>query len=125
MGFTTGVAGFYPFTCGCNRLQSVVPGKSLSFVLKFLPDASANPNRNCPACGKPLNGRVDKRFCDDYCRNGYNNQLKSASNNLVRNINNALGKNRRILKSLLQKVKKQQKSIKKNYSDWVPVQIHY
>ena len=57
--------------------------------------------KNCLACGKPLKGRVDKRFCDDYCRNSYNNQLKSAGNNLVRNINNALGKNRRILESLL------------------------
>ena len=57
--------------------------------------------KNCLACGKPLKGRADKRFCDDYCRNSYNNQLKSASNNLVRNTNNALGKNRRILESLL------------------------
>src|SRR5437868_15191656 len=57
--------------------------------------------KTCLACGKPLRGRADKRFCDDYCRNSYNNQLKSASNNLVRNINNALGKNRRILESLL------------------------
>jgi hypothetical protein len=57
--------------------------------------------KNCLACNKPLKGRADKRFCDDYCRNSYNNQLKSASNNLVRNINNTLGKNRRILESLL------------------------
>ena len=57
--------------------------------------------KTCLNCGKPLKGRADKRFCDDYCRNSYNNQLKSSSNNLVRNINNALGKNRRILESLL------------------------
>ena len=57
--------------------------------------------KTCLTCGKQLKGRADKRFCDDYCRNSYNNQLKSASNNLVRNINNALGKNRRILENLL------------------------
>ncbi|MBL7743499.1 MAG: DUF2116 family Zn-ribbon domain-containing protein [Chitinophagaceae bacterium] len=57
--------------------------------------------KTCLACGKPIKGRSDKRFCDDYCRNAYNNQLKSATNNLVRNINNALGKNRRILENLL------------------------
>jgi hypothetical protein len=57
--------------------------------------------KTCLTCGKPLRGRADKRFCDDYCRNSYNNQLKSASNNFVRNINNALGKNRRILENLL------------------------
>jgi hypothetical protein len=56
--------------------------------------------RLCLSCGKPLKGRTDKKFCDDYCRNNYNNQLKSATNNLVRNINNALGKNRRIMESM-------------------------
>jgi hypothetical protein len=47
-----------------------------------------------------VKGRTDKKFCDDYCRNNYNNQLKSNKINLVRNINNALGKNRRILEGL-------------------------
>ena len=51
----------------------------------------------CLNCDKPVKGRTDKKFCDDYCRNNYNNQLKSNTINLVRNINNALGKNRRIL----------------------------
>lgn len=58
-------------------------------------------SRQCLACDKPLKGRSDKKFCDDYCRNNYNNQLKADSNNLVRNINNALGKNRRILESTI------------------------
>jgi hypothetical protein len=54
----------------------------------------------CLNCDKPVKGRTDKKFCDDYCRNNYNNQLKSNTINLVRNINNALGKNRRILENL-------------------------
>ncbi len=54
----------------------------------------------CLNCSKPVKGRTDKKFCDDYCRNNYNNLLKSNTTNLVRNINNALGKNRRILESL-------------------------
>ena len=57
--------------------------------------------RLCLDCDKPFKGRADKKFCDDYCRNNYNNQLKAGSNNLVRNINNALIKNRRILECLL------------------------
>lgn len=57
--------------------------------------------RACLACGKPVQGRVDKKFCDDYCRNTYNNQTKASSNNLVRNINNALKKNRNILEAIL------------------------
>lgn len=42
-------------------------------------------------------GRSDKKFCSDLCRNAYNNKLNADSNNLVRNINNTLRKNRRIL----------------------------
>jgi len=55
----------------------------------------------CLLCGKVLKGRSDKKFCDDYCRAAYNNDLKSAANNYIRNVNNALGKNRRILENLL------------------------
>lgn len=57
--------------------------------------------KNCLVCNKTIRGRVDKKFCNDYCRNGFNNQLKSGTNNLVRNTNNFLGKNRRILESVL------------------------
>lgn len=57
--------------------------------------------KTCLFCEKPVKGRSDKKFCDDYCRAAYNNELKSASNNYIRNVNNALGKNRRILESLL------------------------
>ncbi len=43
---------------------------------------------------------MDKKFCDDHCRNAYNNRINKDSNNLVRNINNRLRKNYRILESL-------------------------
>jgi hypothetical protein len=58
---------------------------------------------NCLDCGEPLKGRIDKKFCDDYCRNHYNNiqKAKSTQNNAVRMINNFLLRNRRILESLL------------------------
>lgn len=55
----------------------------------------------CLNCGKTIQGRSDKKFCDDFCRNNYNNQLKSTSNNYIRNINNALKKNRNILDTIL------------------------
>jgi len=57
--------------------------------------------KTCLSCGKAVKGRSDKKFCDDYCRAAYNNDLKSAANNNIRNVNNALGKNRRILENLL------------------------
>ncbi len=56
---------------------------------------------HCLTCSKLVKGRTDKKFCDDYCRNSYNNHLKAFTNNCVRNVNNALRKNRRILESLL------------------------
>lgn len=57
--------------------------------------------QQCLSCQKPVKGRVDKKFCDDYCRNNYNNTLKGTTNNTIRNINNALRKNRRILEEVI------------------------
>ncbi|MDX9932921.1 MAG: hypothetical protein AB7V36_11575 [Bacteroidales bacterium] len=54
----------------------------------------------CLECGEPLLGRADKKFCSDQCRNTFNNRMNSDSINLVRNINNQLRKNRRILTEL-------------------------
>ena len=62
-----------------------------------------NQTATCQTCHKPIRGRSDKKFCNDYCRNTFNNNLKASANNLVRNINNSLGKNRRILESLFEK----------------------
>ena len=56
--------------------------------------------RVCPECGKPVFGRVDKKFCSDACRNAFNNKANSAATNYVRNVNNILAKNRRVLKEL-------------------------
>ena len=57
--------------------------------------------KHCLNCGKPVKGRLDKKFCDDACRNNFNNLQNSDRNNLVRNINNLLRKNRRLLEELL------------------------
>jgi len=60
-----------------------------------------NSSTVCLNCSKQIRGRSDKKFCDDSCRNIYNNRLKGSSNNMIRNINYALSKNRRIMESLL------------------------
>lgn len=60
-----------------------------------------NENKNCLACDKIVRGRSDKKFCDDYCRAAYNNELRSTTNNFIRNVNNALSKNRRLLESCI------------------------
>jgi len=58
--------------------------------------------KECLECGEKTVGRSDKKFCSDLCRNAYNNKLNSDSNNLVKNVNNILRKNRRILEEACQ-----------------------
>ncbi len=58
-----------------------------------------NVARKCLECEEPIRGRADKKFCSDYCRNAYHNQRNKDSKNLIRNINNRLRKNYRILDS--------------------------
>ena len=54
----------------------------------------------CLECKDELFGRADKKFCSDQCRTSHHNKQNSDSNNFMRNINNILRKNRRILLSL-------------------------
>ena len=54
----------------------------------------------CIECGNKTEGRIDKKFCSDTCRNDYNNALKRDVSNSITNINNALRRNRRVLKEL-------------------------
>ncbi len=61
----------------------------------------------CLECSEPLRGRFDKKFCGDSCRNVYNNRVNGNVNNYVRNVNNVLRKNRRILDSLFKMGDKQ------------------
>ena len=56
--------------------------------------------RECIECKELVRGRVDKKFCSDYCRNTYNNRVNKDSKNLIRNINNRLRKNYKILSVL-------------------------
>jgi hypothetical protein len=54
----------------------------------------------CPECGDTIKGRMDKKFCSDACRNAHNNKLTADVTNYVRNVNNILKRNRRILETL-------------------------
>lgn len=57
----------------------------------------------CIECGKNLNGRSDKKFCDDGCRNTHHNRLNNIQPSTVRQINSILRKNRKIIRHLLPK----------------------
>ena len=55
--------------------------------------------RTCLACGKIIEGRVDKKFCDDYCKSSYHYQRSKVEEPRFYNkVDNQLKRNRRILK---------------------------
>ncbi|MBO7651899.1 MAG: hypothetical protein J6S84_04195 [Bacteroidales bacterium] len=65
--------------------------------------------RICPVCHTEFDGRADKKFCCDQCRNTYNNQLKQEDNSLTYKTNRLLKKNRQILADMYQKIDKPDK----------------
>lgn len=56
--------------------------------------------KHCLECGEKIVGREDKKFCGDGCRNAFNNKMNKDSNNYMRNTNNKLRRNYRILVEL-------------------------
>lgn len=58
-------------------------------------------SKECLLCRETIKGRIDKKFCSDTCRNTFNNQLNSSSNNYIRSVNGILKRNRKILESLV------------------------
>ena len=58
-----------------------------------------------------LAGRIDKKFCDDYCRSMYNNKEYNTNRGaaIIRKVNSILRKNRRILEELLPPAEEQVK----------------
>ncbi|NRB83500.1 MAG: hypothetical protein HRU49_06970 [Winogradskyella sp.] len=56
--------------------------------------------KECMYCGKPLTGRIDKKYCDPQCKSAY--QYKTAQEQPERfynKVDNQLKLNRRILKA--------------------------
>lgn len=56
--------------------------------------------KKCLECDDKVVGRIDKKFCSDYCRNAFNNKVNKESKNLIRNTNNRLRKNYKTLSEL-------------------------
>lgn len=61
--------------------------------------------RRCLACGEPIYGRADKKFCSDACRNSYHYEQKQTLSDVVRKTNAVLARNYKILTSLNDKGK--------------------
>ncbi len=56
--------------------------------------------RKCPVCDDSFGGRKDKKFCSDQCRTTFFNSQNTDQSKFMRNINNILRKNRRILEEM-------------------------
>lgn len=56
--------------------------------------------KECLHCLKRIQGRSDKKFCDNQCRNAFNNTQNGVSNNFIRKLNRIIKKNRGILEEL-------------------------
>lgn len=55
--------------------------------------------RKCNYCGEPLTGRVDKKFCNAYCKSAFQyEQKKRKPKSLFNRIDTQLKLNRRLLK---------------------------
>jgi len=68
--------------------------------------------RFCQNCQQLIKGRPDKKFCDDACRNTFNNQQNAITTNFIRNVNHALKRNRNILSLMLPEGEKLAKTTK-------------
>ncbi|MEJ5994438.1 hypothetical protein WG904_08415 [Pedobacter sp. Du54] len=68
--------------------------------------------RFCLECKTLLNGRADKKFCDDHCRSSFNHHLRADEFTFVNRVNQILKNNRRILKSHYQFTKN---NVKREY----------
>ncbi|MFW5852106.1 MAG: hypothetical protein ACOCWB_07780 [Bacteroidota bacterium] len=59
-----------------------------------------NTKKTCLNCGELIVGRIDKKFCNKYCKNVYHNTHSPHSEKTIIATNRILRKNRNILKSL-------------------------
>lgn len=61
---------------------------------------------SCLECGDALQGRTDKKFCGDCCRNAYHNRMRfdqAHSGTRIRMVNQILKRNREILYDIAEK----------------------
>jgi len=65
----------------------------------MIPNSKENM-RTCLYCDKELQGRLDKKFCNDQCRASYNNRHKRSHEQAIQKVNSQIRKNRTILKTL-------------------------
>ena len=99
---------FYPFIPVIKRVKHRKPAVTLIYFV-------ANPllmnsiSQDCRSCGKPLRGRTDKKFCNDYCRHLHHNKYRGADEKEMKQINRTLKRNRQIIKETINPANEPQK----------------
>ena len=78
----------------------MVHGYVFMVIIHYYLKLNEMEQKLCLECGEKIQGRSDKKFCSDYCRNSHNNKVNTESKNLIRNTNNRLKKNYKILTEL-------------------------
>jgi hypothetical protein len=65
-------------------------------------EPSQTVGRVCQHCKDEIQGRSDKKFCNDACRSSFNNIKYSDYNTHVKKVNQRLRNNHRVLQNLLE-----------------------
>ena len=81
-----------------------------------------NSIKKCKYCNSTLQGRSDKKFCDNQCRNSFNNIKKRKNEKLITETNKTLRRNRKILKQFNPEGKT---TIKKEYLEKMGFDFNY
>jgi asparagine N-glycosylation enzyme membrane subunit Stt3 len=101
-----GLIGFCPFRAingfafNHRTLSYAIACAPLVHEIELIKKINNMEQRFCLDCGELLRGRADQKFCNDSCRNSYNNKKLSGSTNYMRKINRILKKNHTILETL-------------------------
>lgn len=71
--------------------------RAIPYVCLKLINSMNTITKLCMDCGEKIKGRSDKKFCNDQCRNNFNNKQNSEEKEMVRKVNSILKRNRKIL----------------------------
>lgn len=56
--------------------------------------------KNCINCGKPFEGRINKKFCSQKCKNEHHNTIYRDQNKILAEIDKIMHRNRSVLKDM-------------------------
>src|SRR5690606_40705878 len=86
-----------------SKLSSAVAIKvEYSYIIRLNPteaEGVMESQRFCRECERPLSGRRDKKFCDEYCKSAFHYKKDREGNNFYLQVAQQLKMNRKLLKA--------------------------